>query len=209
MQWAVDHRVRGTTSTSVDQPGLWNDAPAEGHLPVAVAARLAAVLARHTDDRRRLLVRRWPPTPRRTLSAGAASPRCWSADHFRWPRPTSLPEPAEQGPRCGGRPTARGASSPTRPDEHLRRRQCRRHGRRARRRRGIEAWPAEPADPVAAGQRPGQPPAGRPNRTAPAAKLLLQERREVWSAHPPCCPRTGVPMRLAAAVPAPAPGRTP
>jgi hypothetical protein len=33
---------------SDDQPGLWNDAPPEGHLPVTVAARLAAVLARHT-----------------------------------------------------------------------------------------------------------------------------------------------------------------
>ncbi|HEX2074912.1 MAG TPA: hypothetical protein VHF92_14095 [Geodermatophilus sp.] len=31
-----------------DQPGLWNDAPADGHLPAPVAARLAAVLARHT-----------------------------------------------------------------------------------------------------------------------------------------------------------------
>ena len=31
-----------------DQPGLWNDSPAEGHLPVSVAAPLAAVLARHT-----------------------------------------------------------------------------------------------------------------------------------------------------------------
>ena len=32
-----------------DQPGVWNDAPAEGHLPVPVATRLAAVLARHTS----------------------------------------------------------------------------------------------------------------------------------------------------------------
>jgi hypothetical protein len=31
-----------------DQPGVWNDAPAEGHLPVSVAERLAAVLAQHT-----------------------------------------------------------------------------------------------------------------------------------------------------------------
>jgi hypothetical protein len=31
-----------------DQPGMWNDAPAEGHLPVSVAARLAAVLTAHT-----------------------------------------------------------------------------------------------------------------------------------------------------------------
>jgi hypothetical protein len=33
---------------SDDQPGMWNDAPAEGHLPVSVASRLAAVLSRHT-----------------------------------------------------------------------------------------------------------------------------------------------------------------
>src|SRR3954469_10752465 len=31
-----------------DQPGLWNDAPAEGHLPVSVARDLTAVLARFT-----------------------------------------------------------------------------------------------------------------------------------------------------------------
>jgi hypothetical protein len=31
-----------------DQPGSWNDTPAEGHLPSAVAERLTAVLARHT-----------------------------------------------------------------------------------------------------------------------------------------------------------------
>jgi hypothetical protein len=31
-----------------EQPGLWNDAPAEGHLPAATAGRLGAVLARHT-----------------------------------------------------------------------------------------------------------------------------------------------------------------
>jgi hypothetical protein len=31
-----------------DQSPLWDDAPAEGHLPTTVAARLAAVLRRHT-----------------------------------------------------------------------------------------------------------------------------------------------------------------
>jgi hypothetical protein len=30
------------------QPPVWDDAPSEGHLPVAAAARLAAVLGRHT-----------------------------------------------------------------------------------------------------------------------------------------------------------------
>lgn len=33
-----------------DQPELWNDSPAEGHLLAPVAARLAAVLAAHTAD---------------------------------------------------------------------------------------------------------------------------------------------------------------
>jgi hypothetical protein len=33
---------------SDDQPGMWNDTPAEGHLPVSVATPLAAVLSRHT-----------------------------------------------------------------------------------------------------------------------------------------------------------------
>jgi hypothetical protein len=31
-----------------DQPGVWNDAPAQGHLPVSAGTPLAAVLARHT-----------------------------------------------------------------------------------------------------------------------------------------------------------------
>lgn len=34
--------------TSDSQPPVWDDAPSMGHLPVAVAARLAAVLGRHT-----------------------------------------------------------------------------------------------------------------------------------------------------------------
>ena len=32
-----------------DQPGLWNDVPAEGHLPTTVAQTLAGVLTRHTS----------------------------------------------------------------------------------------------------------------------------------------------------------------
>lgn len=32
-----------------DQPGLWNDSPAQGHLPVSVGIPLAAVLTRHTS----------------------------------------------------------------------------------------------------------------------------------------------------------------
>lgn len=47
MAWAS---VTGSTDylDSDDQPGLWNDSPAVGHLPVAVAARVADILSRHT-----------------------------------------------------------------------------------------------------------------------------------------------------------------
>jgi hypothetical protein len=47
MEWAS---ITGSWEyvQSEDQPGLWNDSPAQGHLPVSVAAPLAAVLARHT-----------------------------------------------------------------------------------------------------------------------------------------------------------------
>ena len=42
-QWAA--LTRGPVDS---QPPVWDDGPSEGHLPVAVAARLAAVLGRHT-----------------------------------------------------------------------------------------------------------------------------------------------------------------
>jgi hypothetical protein len=47
MQWPA---LTGSWAylTSVNQPPVWDDAPSDGHLPVPVAARLAAVLARHT-----------------------------------------------------------------------------------------------------------------------------------------------------------------
>jgi hypothetical protein len=47
MAWAS---ITGSTDflDGDDQPGLWNDSPAVGHLPVAVATGLAGVLARHT-----------------------------------------------------------------------------------------------------------------------------------------------------------------
>ena len=41
------------------QPPTWDGAPAEGHLPVGVAARLAAVLARHTATPEDCLFGRW------------------------------------------------------------------------------------------------------------------------------------------------------
>jgi hypothetical protein len=47
MQWPA---VTGAWDylTEDAQPGLWDNAPADGHLPEGVAERLAAVLARHT-----------------------------------------------------------------------------------------------------------------------------------------------------------------
>ncbi|MFL6096184.1 MAG: hypothetical protein ACJ71Y_12105 [Blastococcus sp.] len=44
---------------SESQPPVWDDAPSEGHLPVAVAARLAAVLARHTGTPEDCVLGRW------------------------------------------------------------------------------------------------------------------------------------------------------
>ena len=41
------------------QPPTWDGAPAEGHLPVGVAARLAAVLARHTGTPEDCWFGRW------------------------------------------------------------------------------------------------------------------------------------------------------
>jgi hypothetical protein len=43
MQW---HAI--TRGLVESQPPVWDDGPSEGHLPVAVAARLSDVLARHT-----------------------------------------------------------------------------------------------------------------------------------------------------------------
>jgi hypothetical protein len=45
--------------SSDSQPPVWDDAPSEGHLPVAVAARLADVLARHTGTPQDCLFGRW------------------------------------------------------------------------------------------------------------------------------------------------------
>jgi hypothetical protein len=61
------------------QPPLWDDGPSEGHLPVALAARVAAVLARHTATPERCLFGRWdgygydlktPDAPPRLLLRG-------------------------------------------------------------------------------------------------------------------------------------------
>ena len=44
---------------SESQPPVWDDAPSEGHLPVAVAERMAAVLAAHTTTPAECWFGRW------------------------------------------------------------------------------------------------------------------------------------------------------
>jgi hypothetical protein len=58
VQWAS---VTGSWDylTSASQPPVWDDAPSEGHLPVLVAARLAAVLGRHTGTPQDCRFGRW------------------------------------------------------------------------------------------------------------------------------------------------------
>jgi hypothetical protein len=58
VQWAS---VTGSWDylTSASQPPVWDDAPGEGHLPVLVAARLAAVLGRHTGTPQDCRFGRW------------------------------------------------------------------------------------------------------------------------------------------------------
>jgi hypothetical protein len=78
MQW---HTITGSwdAQPSEHQAPVWDDGPAEGHLPVTVAARLAAVLARHTATPRDCLFGRWdgygydlpdPDSPPRLLLRG-------------------------------------------------------------------------------------------------------------------------------------------
>lgn len=75
-QW--DALTRGPVDS---QPPVWDDGPSEGHLPVAVAARTAAVLARHTGTPEDCLFGRWdgfgfdlpdPEHPPRLLLRGGA-----------------------------------------------------------------------------------------------------------------------------------------
>jgi hypothetical protein len=54
MQW-----VSLTRGPADSQPPVWDDGPSEGHLPVAVAARLAEVLARHTATPADCVFGRW------------------------------------------------------------------------------------------------------------------------------------------------------
>jgi hypothetical protein len=78
MQW---HTITGSwdAQPSEHQSELWDDGPAEGHLPVAVAARLAGVLARHTTLPSDCIFGRWdgfgydlpdPDVPPRLLLRG-------------------------------------------------------------------------------------------------------------------------------------------
>jgi len=54
MQWVAV--TRGPVDS---QPPVWDDGPSEGHLPVAVAARLTQVLGRHTGTPDACLLGRW------------------------------------------------------------------------------------------------------------------------------------------------------
>ena len=58
MQWAS---ITGSWEfmASDSQSPVWDDGPSEGHLPVATAARLAAVLRRHTGTPEDCLFGRW------------------------------------------------------------------------------------------------------------------------------------------------------
>lgn len=78
MQW---HTITGSwdAQPSEDQAPVWDDGPAEGHLPVEVAGRLAEVLGRHTATPQDCLFGRWdgfgfdlpdPESPPRLLLRG-------------------------------------------------------------------------------------------------------------------------------------------
>ena len=78
MQWPS---ITGSWNfmSSDGQPPVWDDAPSEGHLPVAVAHRLAEVLARRTGTPGECLFGRWdgfgydfpaPDVPPRLLLRG-------------------------------------------------------------------------------------------------------------------------------------------
>jgi hypothetical protein len=97
MQWPA---VTGSWDfvSELDQPELWNDAPAEGHLLAPVAERLAAVLAGHTTSRDDVWFGAWTDAPDdTTVELGERShrlvrgPIALAAANF-------APEPAEQGP---------------------------------------------------------------------------------------------------------------
>jgi len=157
MQWPA---ITGSWDfvSELDQPELWNDSPAEGHLLAAVAERLAAVLAAHTTSPDDVWFGAWADAPDdSTVEVGARShrlvrgPIALAATNF-------AAEPSEQGPSLwfpadrawcvvtdidlmstyvGG--SAAAVSAVLAAD-------------------GVEAWPAELADPVLPGSDPVNPP---------------------------------------------------
>ena len=156
MQWPA---ITGSWDfvADLDQPGLWNDAPAEGHLPVAVAERLTAVLSRHTAA----------PTDCWFGLSAEAAPELAAPDgparYLLVRGPLALaavnfaPEPAEQGPSLWW-PADRSWVVVT--DPHLTSTYV--AGSAAAIAEvlaadGIDAWPATPADPVTPGSDPLNP----------------------------------------------------
>ena len=144
MQWPA---ITGSWDylADLDQPGLWNDAPAEGHLPVDVALRLAAVLSRHTaragDCWFGLATDAAPDLAGDAAQLLVRGPLALASANF-------LPEPAEQGPSLWW-PADRAWCVVT--DPHLTSTYVGGSATAVAEvlaADGIEAWPADPADPV-------------------------------------------------------------
>jgi hypothetical protein len=157
MQWPA---ITGSWDfvADLDQPELWNDAPAEGHLPVGVAERLAAVLARHTTT---------PSDCWFGLAADAAPGLVGEAGHrlvrggLALATSNLVPEPAEQGPSLWW-PADRAwlvVTDPQLTSTYV-------AGSAAAvadvlAAEGIDAWPAEPPDRVTPDSDPVNPPPDR------------------------------------------------
>jgi hypothetical protein len=157
MQWPA---ITGSWDfvADLDQPGLWNDAPAEGHLPAAVADRLAAVLAGHTsgpaDCWFGLAV---DAAPQLADPAGGAR-RLLVRGPLTLAAANLAPEPAEQGPSLWW-PADRAwlvVTDPRLTSTYV-------GGTAAAvadvlAAAGLDAWPAEPTDPVTPDSDPVNPP---------------------------------------------------
>ena len=85
-----------------DQSPLWDDSPAEGHLPVSVAARLTAVLRRHTATPEDCWFGVWSGCAWCAGGSAARATDLLGRDHWLLRGPIDLavanlaPEPAEQ-----------------------------------------------------------------------------------------------------------------
>ena len=85
-----------------DQSPLWDDSPAEGHLPVSVAARLTAVLRRHTTTPGDCWFGVWSGCAWCAGGSGETATDLLGRDHWLLRGPIDLavanlaPEPAEQ-----------------------------------------------------------------------------------------------------------------